>query len=65
MLYLDLSGGILVNRERVDYAHSLAVVQTLQLGDDLAVEVRVLEAEHEELNRSYCHWFSFLGLRQR
>ena len=52
MLHLDLSGGILVNRESVDYAHRLAVVQTLQLGDDLAVEVRVLEAEHEELNRS-------------
>ena len=30
-------------------------LQALQLGDDLAVELRVLEAEHDELNRSDGH----------
>jgi pSer/pThr/pTyr-binding forkhead associated (FHA) protein len=43
MLHLDLSVGVLVNRERVDDLHRVALPQTLQLGDDLAVELRVLE----------------------
>jgi hypothetical protein len=30
--------------------HGVALSQALQLGDDLAVELRVLEAEHDELN---------------
>src|SRR4051794_34916006 len=52
---LDLSVRVLVDGERVDDAHRAARLQTLQLGDDLTVKLRVLEAEHNELNRPYCH----------
>ena len=34
MLHLDLSVGVLVNRERVDHADGLLVMQPLELGDD-------------------------------
>ena len=53
---LDLSVGVLVHRERVDHAHRVAFPQALQLGDDLAVKLRVLEPEHDELNRSNGHF---------
>ena len=45
---LDLAVRVLVHRERVDDAHGVAFPQALQLGDDLAVELRMVEAEHNE-----------------
>ena len=55
MLDLELSLLVLVDGQRVDHAHRVAFAQPLQLGDDLAVELRVVEAQHDELNRSNCH----------
>ena len=60
MLDLDLSLGVLVDGERVDHADGVALTQALELGDDLAAEVRVLESEHDELNWSDCHFGSLL-----
>ena len=59
VLHLDLALGVLVDGERVDHPHRVALAQPLELGDDLAVEVRVLEAQHQELNRSDCHLVPF------
>src|SRR4051794_38028419 len=56
---LDLAVGVLVHRQRVDYAHRVAVAQTLELLDDLAMELRVIEAQHDELDRSDRHSRSF------
>ena len=55
MCHLDLAGRILMNGQRVDDPHRIAFSQSLQLGDDLAVEIGVLEAEHDQLNRSDGH----------
>src|SRR5215208_2608391 len=52
---LDLALGVLVYRERIDHAHRVALLQALQFGDDVAVELWVLEAEHDELNRPDGH----------
>jgi hypothetical protein len=43
LLDLDLALRILVDGERVDHAHAVALAQALELGDDLAAEVRVLD----------------------
>src|SRR4051812_1462066 len=59
VLDLQLAVGILVDGERVDDAHGLAGVQALELGDDLAAEVRVLEAQHDQLNGPDRHECSF------
>jgi len=55
MLHLDLSVNVLVDRQRVDHAHGVALAQPFELGDDLAVELGMTEAENNELNRSDCH----------
>ena len=55
MLDLDLAVGVLVDGQRVDHADGVALAQPLELGDDLAVEVRVLEAEHDQLYGSDRH----------
>ena len=55
MRHLDLAGRILVNGQRVDDAYRITLPQPLQLGDDLAVEVGVAEAEHDQLHRSDGH----------
>jgi hypothetical protein len=60
VLDLQLPFRVLVDGERVDHAHRVALPQLLQLGDDLAVELRVVEPEDYELNRSDCHALSFL-----
>jgi hypothetical protein len=54
---LHLPVGVLVHGERVDHANRVALLQPLQLRDDLAVEVRIPESEHDELDRSYRHGF--------
>src|SRR5215469_5478293 len=45
----------LVDGERVDHAHCVAGAKPLQLGDDLAVKIGVVEPKHEELHRADCH----------
>src|SRR5439155_23366960 len=55
MLNLDLSVDVLVDRERVDHAHGVALAQPFELGDDLAVELGMAETQNNELNRSDCH----------
>jgi hypothetical protein len=55
MLHLDLSVRVLVNRERVDHADGLLVMQPLELGDDLAVKLGVAKAYDDQLNWSNCH----------
>ena len=55
MLHLDLAVRVLVDGQRVDHAHGVALTQPFELGDDLAVELRVAEAENNELNWSDCH----------
>ena len=52
---LDLAVDVLVHGQRVDHAHRVARAQLLQLGDDLAVELGLLEAEHEQLYGSNRH----------
>jgi hypothetical protein len=39
-----------VHRQRIDDAHRVALLQALELGDDLAVKLRMLEAQHDQLN---------------
>ena len=56
---LHLAVGVLVHRERIDDAHRVALLQALELGDDLAVELGVAEAEHDELNGTDRHGCSF------
>src|SRR3954463_7835626 len=56
VLDLDEAVRVLVDRERVDDAHRVALTQPLELFDDLAVEVRLLEAQHEKLYGSYRHY---------
>src|SRR5256885_13330718 len=56
---LDLAGHVLVHGERVDDAHRVALPQALELGDDLAVELRMLEPEHDELYWSNGHGSPF------
>ena len=55
MLDLDLSVRVLVNRERVDHADGVFVMQSLELSDDLAVKFGVVEANDDQLNRSDRH----------
>jgi hypothetical protein len=50
MLDLDRSVRVLVNRERVDHAHRLIVMQSLSLSDDLPVELAVAEAKDDQLD---------------
>jgi hypothetical protein len=44
---------------------TIALSQALQLGDDLTVEVRVLEAEHDELNWPDGHGLPPRSLKHR
>ena len=55
MRHLDLPVGVLVDGERVDHPDGVALAQPLELLDDLPVEVRVIEAEHDQLHWSDCH----------
>jgi hypothetical protein len=57
MRHLNLPLGVFVDGQGVDHPDGVAVAQPLQLGDDLAVEVRVVEAQDDELHRSDGHTF--------
>src|SRR4029450_4245965 len=52
---LHLPVGVLVHRERVDHPDRAALLQPLQLRDDLTVKIRIPESEHNQLDRSYRH----------
>src|SRR5712691_9944024 len=51
----DLALRVLVHGERVDHANRVALLQVLERSDDLAVELGLAEADHEQLNRSDGH----------
>ena len=51
----DLAVGVLVHGQRVDHPDHVALAQLLELRDDVPVEVRLVESEDDELNRSDCH----------
>ena len=60
---LHLALGVLVDGERVDHTHGVALAELLELLDDLTVEVRMLETDDEQLNRPDCHdYLSFLAV---
>jgi hypothetical protein len=52
---LELTAGVLVDRERVDHPDGAGLPQSLEIVDDLAVEVGLREPEHEELYWSDRH----------
>ena len=52
---LHLALGVLVDGEGVDHADRVALAELLELLQDLAVEVRLFEPEHEQLNWPDCH----------
>src|ERR1700755_270244 len=55
MLHFQLAVGVLVDGERVDDAYRVGLAEPLELGDDLAVEVGVVESQYDQLHRSNCH----------
>jgi hypothetical protein len=55
VLDLQLAVRVLVDGQRVDDAYRVAFTQPFEFGDHLAVKVRVVEPENDELNRSDCH----------
>ena len=57
VLDLELALGVLVDGQCVDHTDGVALAQPLELGDDLAVELGVLEAEHDQLDWSDRHIF--------
>jgi hypothetical protein len=55
MLHLDLTVRVLVHRKCVNHTDRVFVMQPLELSDDLAMEVGLAEAQHDQLNGSYGH----------
>src|SRR6185312_9326390 len=53
--HLDLAVGVLVYGQGVDHPYRVALAQAFQLLDDLPVEVRVVEPENDQLDRSDGH----------
>jgi len=49
---LDAPVGVLAHEQHVDHANDVVFAETLELRLDLAVELAVLEADHEQLYRS-------------
>ena len=50
-----VSLGVLVDDDRVDHAHDVVLLQPVELGQDLALEVRFVEPQHQKLYGSDCH----------
>jgi hypothetical protein len=44
-----------VNRQRVDHPHGVFIMQSLELSDDVTVEIWLLEAEDNHLDGSDSH----------
>ena len=55
VLDFELAVRVLVDRDRVDHPDGVTLAQALELLDDLAVELGMLEPQDDELNRSNCH----------
>src|SRR5262249_3307053 len=55
VLHLDRAVGVLVDGQRVDHAHGAAPAEALEFLDDLAVEVRMVEPDHQQLDRPDGH----------
>ncbi len=51
----DVALRVLVHGEQVDDADDVRLPQPLELGEVLARELRILEAEDQHLNRTYAH----------
>ena len=62
VLDLELALGVLVDGQCVDHADRVALAQPLEFADDLAVELGVLEAEHDQLDGSDRHGCTLLWL---
>ena len=58
---LDLAVGVLADGQGVDHPDQVVVAEPVQLGADLAVQVGLLEAQHQQLHRSYAVSASPLG----
>jgi hypothetical protein len=58
MLHVELPLGVLVDGERVDHAHGVVLAELLELRRNLAMELRLVETDHEQLYRSDCHRLS-------
>src|SRR6266508_263490 len=56
---LDLAASVLVDGERVDHANNVVLLQPVELGHDLPLEIALAEAENEQLDGSECHHVSF------
>ena len=56
---LDAAHGVFVDRKGVDHAYGVTLPELLEFLDDLAVEVRALESQHQQLHWSDCHIRSF------
>ena len=59
MLDLELPGGVLADGQRVDHAHGVALAEPLELGDDVAVNLGMLESQHYQLNGPNRHRLGF------
>ena len=55
VLDLEFALGILVDGQRVDDPDHVALAEPFEFGDDLAVEVRLAESQHDELYRPDGH----------
>src|SRR4029453_1648492 len=55
MLHFNVTPGVLVDGEGVDHADGVAPAELLELGDDFAMKVRMIEAQHDELDRTDGH----------
>jgi hypothetical protein len=53
--HLDLAVGALVHAQGVDHPDQVVVAEPVQLLSDLALEVGVLEPQHQQLHRSNRH----------
>src|SRR3954454_4023000 len=65
VLDLNLAAGVLVDGKRVDDTDRVTLAEFFQLGDDLAVEVGMIEPQDEHLDRTDGHVLPLLPLTGR
>src|SRR5262245_8545748 len=53
--FLDVAFRVFSDGDEIDQPHDLAVAQPIELGEDLALEFRIFEADHDHLNRPKRH----------
>jgi hypothetical protein len=61
----DVALGVFVDREAVDHANRVVVLQPVELGQDFTLEVRLVEPQDQQLNGSDCHQISPFSLLSR